>query len=135
MAYLPRDFPSRLSQESPFTLCGIDMFSPILMKEDRKEKKRHRCLFTSSKAIHIKSSNLLSTDAFIQARPRFLSRRGSVRVIRTDNGINFVGVSTELNKVFSEMSHKKINEFMLEHGGQWIKWKRNPPTASNMRGK
>ena len=21
---------------------------------------------------------------------------------------------------------------MLEHGGQWIQWKRNPPTASNM---
>ena len=23
---------------------------------------------------------------------------------------------------------------MLEHGGQWIQWKRNPPTASNMGG-
>ena len=32
------------------------------------------------------------------------------------------------------MNHKKINEFMLEHGGQWIQWKRNPPTASNMGG-
>ena len=23
---------------------------------------------------------------------------------------------------------------MLEHGGQWIQWKRNPPTDSNMGG-
>ena len=32
------------------------------------------------------------------------------------------------------MNHKKIKEFMLEHGGQWIQWKRNPPAASNMGG-
>ena len=63
-----------------------------------------------------------------------MSRGGNVQVIRTDNGTNFVGASEELNKAFSEMNHKKINEFMLEHGGQWIQWKRNPPTASNMRG-
>ena len=98
--------------------------------------KRYVCLFTypSSIATHIESTNSLSTDAFIQARRRFVSRRGNVQVIRTDNGTNFVGASAELNKAFSEMNHKKINEFMLEHGGQWIQWKRNPPTASNMGG-
>ena len=30
------------------------------------------------------------------------------------------------------MNHKKIMEFLLEHGSQGIQWKRNPPTASNM---
>ena len=57
---------------------------------------------------------------------------GNVWVIRTDNSTNFVGASAELNKAFSETNHKKINEFMLEHVGQWIQLKRNPPTASNM---
>ena len=32
------------------------------------------------------------------------------------------------------MNHKKIHEFMLDHGSQWIQWKRNPPTASNTGG-
>ena len=32
------------------------------------------------------------------------------------------------------MNQKKVSELMLEHGGQWIQWKRNPPTASNMGG-
>ena len=98
--------------------------------------KRYGCLFTclSSRAIHIESTNSLSTDAFIQALRRFVSRRGNVRAIRTDNDINIVGASAELNKAFSEMNHKKVNELMLEHGGQWIQWKRNPPTASNMGG-
>ena len=84
MADLPRE---RLSQEPPFTYCGIDMFGPILMKEGRKEMKRYQCLFTclSSRTIHIESANSISIDAFIQALQRFVSRRGNVRVIRTDN--------------------------------------------------
>ena len=40
MANLSRE---RLSEESLFTYCGIDMFGPILMKEGRKEMKRYGC--------------------------------------------------------------------------------------------
>ena len=121
-------------QEPPFPYCGFDMFCPILLKEGCKEMKRYGCLFTclSSRAIHIESTNSLSTDAFVQALQRFVSRRGNVWVIRTDNSTDFVGAIAKLNKAFSEMNRKKINEFMLEHGGQWIKWKRNPLIASNI---
>ena len=65
MADLPRE---RLSQEPPFTYCGIDMLGPILVNEGRKEMKRYGCLFTclSSRAVYIESTNSLSTDAFIQ---------------------------------------------------------------------
>ena len=108
----------KLFQEPQFTYCGIDMFDHILVKEGHKEMKRYGCLFTclSSRAIHIESTNSLSTDAFIQALRRFVSKRGNVWVIRTENGTNFVGASAELNKTFSEMNHKKTNELMLEHG-------------------
>ena len=125
-----------LSQEPPFIYCGIDMFGPILVKKGFKETKRYGCLFTclSSRAILTESTNSLSTDAFIQALQRFVSSRGNARVIGTDKGPTFVGASAELNKTFSEMNHKKINEFILNHGGRWIQWKRNPPTASNMEG-
>ena len=80
--------------------------------------KIYGCLFTclSSRVIHIESTTSLSTDAFIQEPQRFTSRRGNVQLIKTDNGTNFVGVSAELSKAFSEMNNKKINEFMLEHG-------------------
>ena len=111
------------------------VWSHLGERRSRKEIKRG-FLFTclSSRAIHIESTNSLSTDAFIQALQRFVSRRGNARVIGTDNGTTFVGASAELNKTFSEMNHKKINEFILDHGGRWIQWKRNPPTASNMEG-
>ena len=32
------------------------------------------------------------------------------------------------------MDDKKIQVFMQEFGGDWVKWKRNPPVASHMGG-
>ena len=133
MGDLPED---RLSTEPPFTYCGIDMFGPFLVKDGRKTQKRYGAMFTclSSRAVHIETTNSMTTDSFIQALRRFLSRRGNVRIIRSDNGTNFVGASIELKKAFGEMDKRRIKEFLMEMGGEWIMWKFNPPTASNMGG-
>ena len=32
------------------------------------------------------------------------------------------------------MDHVKIGEFLQQHGGEWIWWKRNPQLASNIGG-
>ena len=32
------------------------------------------------------------------------------------------------------MDEKRINDFLMESGGEWISWKCNPPMASNMGG-
>ena len=130
-ASLPRD---RMCEDPPFTHCGIDFFGPFLVKEGRKELKQYETLFTclSSRAIHIEAAKSLSTDCFIMCFRRFISRRRSVRLIRSDNRTNFVGASAELTKIFTEMNHKKINQFMQDDGGEWMSWKRNPPAASNM---
>ena len=42
------------------------------------------------------SAKNLSTDAFILTLSRFISKRGNVQVIRSDNGTNFVGANKEL---------------------------------------
>ena len=133
MADLPKD---RISEEPPFSYCGIDMFVPFTVKDGRKEKKRYGALFTclSSRAVHIEVSHSMSTDPFIMCLRRFIGRRGYVRVIRTDNGTNFVGASAELIESFQEMDHVKIGEYSQQHGGEWIWWKRNSPLASNMGG-
>ena len=65
-------------------------------------------------------------------KKEMITKKSNFQVIRTDNGTNFVGTNAKLNKEFSEMNHKKINEFMLEHGGQCIQWKRNHLNACNM---
>ena len=74
----------------------------------------------------------METDSFIQALRRLISRRGNIRIIRSDNGSNFIGASTELKRAFNEMDRKKINDFLMKLGGEWLIWRHNPPTASNL---
>ena len=112
------------------------MFGPFLVKDGRKIQKRYEAMFTclSSRTVHIEMTNSLTTDSFIQALRRLISRRGNVRMIRSDNGTHFIGASIELRKAFGEMDKKRINDFLMELGGEWISWKRNSPMASNMGG-
>ena len=133
MADLPKD---RISEETPFSYSGIDMFGPFTVKDGCKEKKRYGLLFTclSSRAVHIEETHSMTTDSFIMCFRRFIGRRRFVRVIRTDKGTKFVGVFVELIEVFQEMDHEKSGEFLQQHGGEWIWWKRNPQLASNIRG-
>ena len=108
MGNLPAD---RLSEEPPFTYCGVDMFSPFLVKDDRKIQKRYGVMFTclSSREVHIEATSNLETDSFIQVLRRLISRRENVRMIRSENVANFVGASIELKKAFGEMVEKRIN--------------------------
>ena len=83
----------------------------------------------------LESAYSLSTDdSFIMSLRRFVECRGNARMIRSDNGSNLVGASAELSRVFQEMDHIKIGNFLKENGGEWMIWKRNPPLSSNMGG-
>ena len=84
--------------------------------------------------IHVKTTNSMTPDSFIQALRRLIIRRGNIRIIWSDNGSNFIGASTELKRAVSEMDKKKINDFLMELGVEWLIWKHYPPTASNMGG-
>ena len=64
----------------------------------------------------------------------FIGHRGNIRLLRSDNCSNFVGASSEFKKSFEEMGQQKINDFMIENGGEWMLCKQNPPLASNMGG-
>ena len=125
-----------MSEEPPFTYCGVDLFGSFLVKDGRKEVKRYGALYTclSSRATHIEVVYSLSTDSFIMSLRRFVACRGNVRMIRSDNGSNLVGASAELSRAFQEMDHIKIGNFLKENGGEWMIWKRNPPLSSNMGG-
>ena len=80
------------------------------MKDGHKEVKRYGALYVclSSRAIHIEVVYSLSTDSFIMILSRFVGCRGNVRMIRSDNGSNLVGASTELVCAFQEMNYIKI---------------------------
>ena len=76
----------------------------------------------------------MSTDSFINALRRFLTRRGPVRSIRSDNGTNFLGADNEFKRLFQEMDHSKVQGFLSSKNCDWIVWKLNPPSSSHRGG-
>ena len=126
MADLPGDRVA--AGQPPFTGTGVDLFGPFIVKRGRVELKRYGCLFTclAVRAVHIEVVQSLDTDSFINAFQRFICRRGQVRLMRSDNGTNFVGTVKELN-----IDQNRMNDFLRRRS---IEWHFNPPTASHMGG-
>ena len=52
MSNLPEE---RLTEEPPFSYCGVDMFGPFLVKEGRNIHERYGAIFPClfSRAVHI----------------------------------------------------------------------------------
>ena len=87
--------------DKPFYNTGIDFFGPIIVKLSRKTRaiqpkaKRYGVIFTCV-TIHLEIAGDLTTNSFILALRRFITRRGNVKHIRSDNGTNFKGAQKEL---------------------------------------
>ena len=133
MANLPSD---RVTPElPPFTHTGVDFFGPFFVKRGRGQQKKYGVIFTclSSRATHLEVAESLSTDSFICALIRFVSRRGQVKTIRSDRGTNFIGASRELKREMESLAQTtyKIHGEMLK---RQVSWKFNPPHASEFGG-
>ena len=109
MADLPVD---RITpDEPPFTSVGVDFFGPFLIKRGRTEIKRYGCIFTclTIRAVHIEVTHSLDTDSFISALRRFIARRGNPKLLRSDNGGNFVGSEKELREAIQDWNQQCIH--------------------------
>ena len=62
----------------------------------------------------------MTTDSFVSALRRLISRRQNTRIIQSNNVSSFVGANTEMNKAFSKINKKKISDFLMELGGEWL---------------
>ena len=133
MADLP---PERTEPAEPFTHCAVDCFGPFYIKDRRSQLKRWGLLFTclASRAIHLESVNSLSTDSFLNAYKRFVSRRGAVRTLFCDNGTNFVGGKNTLEEALKEEDHANIRNELLKAECDWCEFRFNVPHASSMGG-
>ena len=131
MADLPAD---RITpHEPPFTRSGVDYFGPIEVKRGRSMVKRYGAIFTclAIRAVHIELAYSLNTDSCINAMRRFIARRGQAKVIRSDNGTNFVGAERELKEEVDNWNQKKIADALYVKN---VIWKFNPPSASHFGG-
>ena len=68
----------------------------------------------------------LETDACINAIRRFISRRGQVLQLRSDNGTNFIGAERELREAVAALNHDQIEGALSQVR---IHWSFNPPAG------
>ena len=82
-----------------FQYVGVNYAGPLLVKYGSVRKsilvKSYVSVFVllSVKAVHLELVSDLTTEAFHAALCRFISRRGKLSTVWSDNGSNFVGAA------------------------------------------
>ena len=118
MGDLPKE---RLSiGKTPFNNTGVDCFGLYYVKKSKTNrttkgvKKYYGELFIclTTRAIHIKLAGDHSTDDFLLALRTFISRRGTVEIIRSDNGKKFAGANIEMKACLKQLDQVKLKNYM-----------------------
>ncbi|XP_046671320.1 uncharacterized protein LOC124361317 [Homalodisca vitripennis] len=96
------DLPSdRVRPCRPFSNTGTVISGPVFIKASKRRNsptsKGYIVIFVclATKAVHLEVVTDMTSEAFIAAFKRFISRRGIVTNMYSDNGTNFVGAERE----------------------------------------
>ncbi|XP_045774363.1 uncharacterized protein LOC123873546 [Maniola jurtina] len=115
MGNLPKE---RVTPTYPFLYCGVDYAGPVLTLNRKgrgaRTVKSYICLFIcfSTRAVHLELVSDLTSDSYILALKRFISRRAKPLEITSDNGKNFVGTMNEFGKFLTRCSDD-ISEYAV----------------------
>lgn len=126
----------RLSPGFPFMTTGVDYAGPVLILNRKgrgaRTVKAYICIFIcfTTRAVNLELVGDLSTDAYLLALKRFVSRRGKPSHIFSDNGKNFVGLMNLFSKFLSKCSQNIIDYAT----SQDIKFSFIPPYAPHFGG-
>lgn len=123
MGNLPR---RRVVPAIPFEQSAVDYAGPIQMRTTKgrghKSYKGYIAVFVcmTTKAIHLEAVTDMTTDAFMAAFRRFISRRGQCAHMYSDNGTNFVGASKRLEREITNLSRcSSVQNDIANIGTQW----------------
>ena len=115
------------------------MFGLFMIKHYIKEMKQYVIIFAclSSRVMHLEVVQNMETcsehgDLFIQTLRRFIARRGSIKLVRCNNGSNFACTKSELQSFLSEMNENKISHLLQNTGTDWVTSKNNSPLGGHM---
>ncbi|GFV31656.1 integrase catalytic domain-containing protein [Trichonephila clavipes] len=108
----------RVEQSAPFSVVGIDFGGPLYTKD---ENKHYIVLFTCAvtRALHLELVNKLTTETFLLALRRFISRRGLCPKILTDNAKTFKKSELELKNLWKIISDPTVKAFYASHKIYW----------------
>ncbi|XP_065902524.1 uncharacterized protein [Dysidea avara] len=109
---------SRTKEGRPFEITGVDFTGALHVKNSGCDSKVYICLFTCglSRAIHLEVVTDLSTETFLQAFRRFVSRKSLPSVMISDNASTFESAAEELRKLFIS---RELVEALSARGVRW----------------
>ena len=117
------DWPKeKISKAAPFTYTGLDYIEPFYVKEN-KEKKVWICIFTcvTVRAVHLEMVDDMTSEQFLMALQRFISRRNTLHTVILDNAPQFKLTKTTVDKAWKQsVTHENMQRFTSDAG---IKWK------------
>lgn len=117
-APLPKD---RVTESPPFKVTGVDFAGPLYVKAQGSLKKSYIALFTCAvtRAIHLELVSDQSTENFLLAFKRFISRRGLCKVIYSDNARTFKRADQDLRELWKTIKDPQLREFFSGKGITW----------------
>ena len=128
-----------MQSADPFAFTGVDYAGSFWLRTTRhrgyKAYKGYLVVFIcfSTKAVHLEAVSDYSTETFIAAFKRFVSRRGPCLKLFSDKGTNFVGADAELRKMYRKGSEfSNFVAYSLSKDG--TEWVFNPPAAPHFGG-
>ncbi|GFY54957.1 integrase catalytic domain-containing protein [Trichonephila inaurata madagascariensis] len=113
MAPLPRD---RIEQSPPFAVTGLDFAGTIYVKNSKEKFCILLCTCVVTRALHLELVTSLTTETFLLAFRRFISRRGLCTVIYSDNAKTFKRAEIELRRLWTVINHPDVKEFCASKG-------------------
>lgn len=133
------DLPKlRVTPARPFLHCGVDYAGPLhVLSVTGRGQKAHKayiavfvCLVT--RAIHLELVMDYSSEKFLAAFTRFVSRRGIPVSVKSDNGTTFQGADRELTSSFRAIMRDPDLAIRLANDG--TTWRFIPPSAPHHGG-
>ncbi|XP_058809943.1 uncharacterized protein LOC131675115 [Phymastichus coffea] len=138
MADLPE---SRVNPAFPFAKTGVDFFGPIMIKEkkdrNRSFLKAYGSVFVcmATKAVHIEVASDLSAEGFLACFRRFVATHGKPTTMYSDNGTNFVGANSELQRIYQLHDSPEFKDAIQTFAAaERIEWNFNPPLSPHFGG-
>ena len=135
---------ARMTESRPFTHVGVGYCGPFQIKgkrhRNRRQIKAYVAVFVcfATKAVHLEVVSDLSSEAFIAAFRRFISRRGVCTHLYSDNATNFTGANRtfqELQNLLRSEDHQgKVADFFAGRSGFAVQWHFIPPRSPHFGG-
>ena len=96
----------------PFSSTGIDLFGPVMIKQQRARLKRWGALFScfTTRVIHTEVVEGYDTNSFIVSFQRLVGRRGRPGDVYSDCITNLKGTTGELNIEIQRIKEYSSNE-------------------------